>query len=132
MGLFNRRKKSETTKNTEQTARVLPFINLTEIAQLDEILEKSKTKLIAIFKHSTRCGTSRMAWNMFQSNYNKDLKNAEVYFLDLLAYKKISDEIAMRFEVIHQSPQLILIKNGVVLHHSSHHQISPRVMEEYV
>lgn len=132
MGLFNRRKKSEAAENAAQTEQALPFTNLTEMDQLDEIIQKSETKLVGIFKHSTRCGTSRMAWNMFQRNYNKRLENTEVYFLDLLAFREISNEIALRFGVVHQSPQLILIKNGTVVHHSSHHQITPGLMEAYV
>src|SRR6218665_92536 len=100
--------------------------------QLDTLERDSFKKPIAIFKHSTTCGISRMAWNLFQKNYNISNDKMELYYLDLLAHRSISNEIASRFEVVHQSPQLIVIKDGKVIHHSSHESIDALILERFL
>ena len=90
--------------------------------QLDAILQESNQKPIIIFKHSTRCGTSMMVKNRFQSNYN--LGNTfTLYYLDLIKYRNISNKIENLFNISHQSPQLIIIKHGKVIAYSSHYEI---------
>ena len=106
------------------------WIPLTAISQLDEIVENSKDKTIGIFKHSTRCSISRFALKQFENEYSLEDK-VDLYFLDLLNYREVSNEIANRFQVIHQSPQLIVIKNGVTVYNASHSEIQAEVLEKY-
>lgn len=96
---------------------------LTQINQLDELTQLSFLRPIFIFKHSTRCSISRMALKQFETHYQLEEKEATGYFLDLLAYRDISNEIANRFGVIHQSPQLILLHDGVCHYTVSHSDI---------
>lgn len=119
MGIFDIFKSND--NSTEKQNK--PWVALTEESQLEEILEKSKTKTQAIFKHSTRCGISNMVIREFESKF-PNTEDADAYYLDLLNYRPISLAIANKFEVEHQSPQLIVVKNGVVTHHASHHDIS--------
>ena len=95
---------------------------LTDLAQLNEIITISNEKPVAIFKHSTRCSVSRMALKQFENEFNSSDKITP-YFLDLIAHRDISNEIATRFGVYHQSPQLILIKNGKAIYNVSHSDI---------
>ena len=95
---------------------------LTDLHQLDEIVDISQNQPVVIFKHSTRCSVSRMALKKFESEYDLEDK-VDVYFLDLLEYRDISNEIASRFEVYHQSPQLLLIKEGKSVYDVSHSDI---------
>lgn len=97
------------------------WIPLIEEIQLDEMLEVSKIKTIAIFKHSTRCGISRGVLKQFEKQTN--IENIDFYFLDLLNFRNISNAIAQKFEIEHQSPQLIILKNKKVITHASHHSI---------
>lgn len=90
-------------------------------AQLEEINEKSKSAPVLIFKHSTRCPISAMALNRLERKWNES--SIQPYFLDLITYREISNEIEALYNVIHQSPQAILIKDGKVVHHSSHNGI---------
>jgi monothiol bacilliredoxin len=99
--------------------KVLPWINLNSLSQLNEIEEKSKTKTQVIFKHSTRCGISRMVMNQFVEAYDVDA-NLDLYYLDLLSYRDVSNEVGYQFQVMHESPQLLIIKNGVTVAHASH------------
>lgn len=90
---------------------------------LENAIEKSFEEKVLIFKHSTRCGISRMALRGFES----DLKNSSYdsyYYLDLIANKSLSNEIAEKFRVKHESPQLLYVENGEVGLHQSHHKIS--------
>ncbi|WP_338645134.1 bacillithiol system redox-active protein YtxJ [Flavobacterium sp. KS-LB2] len=95
---------------------------LTDLGQLNEIIAISNEKPVAIFKHSTRCSVSRMALKQFENEFNSSDK-VTPYFLDLIANRDISNEIANRFGVTHQSPQLILIKGGKAIYNVSHSDI---------
>ncbi|WP_395062232.1 bacillithiol system redox-active protein YtxJ [Flavobacterium sp.] len=104
---------------------------LTDLGQLNEISELSNTKAVAIFKHSTRCSISRMALKQFENEFLLDDK-ITLYFLDLLNYRAISNEISSRFDVEHQSPQLIVIKNGNAIYNVSHGDIDANDLERYL
>lgn len=105
--------------------------NLETIAQLDAIEKESFEIPVAIFKHSTRCHISKAALRMFENDLN--LKDEIVpYFLDLLQYRNVSNEIASRFGVLHQSPQLIVIKDGKAVYNASHERIDASQLEQFV
>jgi bacillithiol system protein YtxJ len=103
---------------------------LSNITQLDEIQARSVDTPILIFKHSTRCSISRMALRQFESEYNRSGKT-ELYLLDLLNHRDISEDIANRFNVVHQSPQALLIKNGEVVYHDSHGDINAEKLADF-
>ena len=98
------------------------WIELTDLGQLNEISTLSSEKAVAIFKHSTRCSISRMALKQFENEFDSSDK-VTLYFLDLIANREVSNEIAHRFGITHQSPQLILIKDGKAIYHVSHSDI---------
>jgi bacillithiol system protein YtxJ len=105
---------------------------LTSVFQLDEIVEFSKTKTIVLFKHSTRCGISRMVLSRFEESLADNQKEVVFCFLDLLSFRDVSDEVAARFQVLHQSPQLLVIKNGSCVAHGSHYEILENKMKEII
>lgn len=102
----------------------LPWIPLNSEAQLNLIVEKSRQKPQLIFKHSTSCGISRMVLRQFTDVYDFSVKDFDLYYLDLWAYRSLSDEVANRFQVMHQSPQLLIIRDGAVILHDSHGSIN--------
>ncbi|MEZ4856947.1 MAG: bacillithiol system redox-active protein YtxJ [Gelidibacter sp.] len=128
MGIFTKLFSSSSELKEEKQ---VPWIALTTLSQLDEIEVTSKTKTQAIFKHSTRCGISRMVIKQFESDYNLT-NNLDLYYLDLLSYRAISNEIANRFDIVHESPQLILIKNGIVVAQASHSAINALELDRLV
>jgi bacillithiol system protein YtxJ len=103
--------------------KVLPWQALNDVSQLEVIAEKSKTKTQIIFKHSTRCGISSMVMKQFVSDYDVD-SNADLYYLDLLSYRDVSNEVGYKFQVMHQSPQLLVLNNEVVVANASHGEIN--------
>lgn len=89
--------------------------------QLKEIVAESEEKNILIFKHSTRCSISRTTLDRLERNWkDADVPNVKAYYLDLLTYRSISNTIAEQFQVEHQSPQVLIIRNGRSVYDNSH------------
>lgn len=122
MGLFKNIFGSNTSKG-EEKKMYINWIPLNSLSQLEEIKELSKTESVGIFKHSTRCGISRGVLRKFENSFDEELSNLKIYYLDLLSFREVSNEIETQFQVIHQSPQLLLIKNGETISHASHYDI---------
>lgn len=131
MGLFDNLFGSKNNEAQDEK-KELPWINLTSLDQLQEIELKSKTKTQVIFKHSTTCGISRMVLNTFKSTYNLDKEQADLYYLDLHSFRDVSNETGYKFQVIHQSPQLLVIKNGVAVTNASHGSINEIELTKYI
>ena len=131
MGLFSAFKKDTSSNQSKKTNR-FPWIYLTSVDQLIEVQEQSKTQPVVIFKHSTRCVISRMVLREFENTFPKDQHTASQYLLDLLVYRDISNEIGSKFQVSHQSPQLIVLKNGEAVYHASHNDINSNKIKEFV
>lgn len=119
------------TSEEENTSSKVTWIQFTNINQLNEIITQSVIQPVVIFKHSTRCSVSRMALRYFENEFNSSDK-VILYFLDLLEHRAISNEIAARFEVIHQSPQLLLISNGKCIYNASHSSIEADSLKRYL
>ena len=100
----------------------MDWISLTSSAQLADIIEKSKHQPQLIFKHSTRCSISSMAKNRLERTTPPE--NIDFYYLDLISYRELSTKIAEDFDVFHESPQVILIKNGECSYDVSHSGIN--------
>lgn len=119
------------SENTDTPKSNVNWTELTDIAQLMEIEAISNVKPVVIFKHSTRCSISRMALKQFEREFDLN-ETVDAYFLDLIAHRDISNEIASRFNVYHESPQLILIKNSKAVYDVSHSDIDAVALKEKV
>ena len=98
---------------------------LTTEDQLDQIKKESENQPVLIFKHSTTCPISSTAMNRIQRNWNpEEVGDLKLYCLDLLQYRGLSNAVAMTFNVEHESPQVLLIKNGESVYNESHFGIS--------
>ena len=94
------------------------WIDLNNFQQLEELKELSKIKPQIIFKHSTRCSISSMAKSRLERN--EQPVSGDFYFLDLIKHRSLSDKIAADFNVFHESPQILLIKNTTCVYEESH------------
>ena len=94
---------------------------LNQIVQIEALAEESKTQPVVIFKHSTSCSISATAKSRLERQWEDNgLSAIKPYYLDLLAYRPVSNEIADFFQVRHESPQLLLIQDGICTYHGSH------------
>ena len=123
------------TEDTEPKSKKKSYLNwlpLTSIEQLETIKNESNIGAVLIFKHSTRCGISKMVIKQFEKLFTADHENLKVYYLDLLNYRNISDEVGYSFQVIHASPQLIIVRNGTAVHNASHEDISLTNLSRFI
>jgi bacillithiol system protein YtxJ len=94
------------------------WIPLQSEEQLSELRERSTLRPQVIFKHSTRCGTSQVVRSRLERT--EVPPTMDFYFLDLIAYRAISEKIAEDFDVWHESPQVLVIRNGKCIYDESH------------
>lgn len=99
-------------------ATMIHWIPLQRPEQLETIVTASNSRPQVIFKHSTRCSVSSMVLNRLERE--EQPAAMDFYFLDLISYRPISNDIAERFHVHHESPQIIIIKNGEAIFDESH------------
>lgn len=110
----------------EKKAKSIPWQKLTEMSQLQEIIDNKSGEKHILFKHSTRCSISSMAFRRFESEWNEEYNSTKIWYLDLLAHRDISNAIAEKTGVFHQSPQAIALRNGEVMYTETHGQISSK------
>lgn len=120
MGWFSKDK----TKEKKQSG--LPWKRLTSVDQLKEVIKGSTEKPVLLFKHSTRCNISSMAMNGFTRSWQGTPEQIDIYYLDLLNYRDVSNAIASETGVMHQSPQVIVLKNKEVVYTATHSGIDAR------
>jgi bacillithiol system protein YtxJ len=96
---------------------------LTSLGELDTALARSVARPIVIFKHSHTCGTSAQAYDEIEDVLGRGL-GAETFLVDVRAHRSLSQAIAARFNVRHESPQVLLIQNGAVRWHTSHFRVT--------
>ncbi|WP_266203838.1 bacillithiol system redox-active protein YtxJ [Pontibacter kalidii] len=106
---------------------------LTNLEQLDEIMDESKSTPVVIFKHSTSCSISSTAKSRLERQWaGAGLDHVKPYYLDLLSYRPVSNEVAEMLQVTHQSPQLLLVQDGVCTYDASHLGISVEALKKQV
>ena len=120
----------KTSKEVKET--YLSWTPLISVEEINTIKEISKIQAILIFKHSTSCGISRMVMKQFESLFNEENKHLKVYYLDLLNFREVSSKLSEVFQVIHQSPQLLVIKNGISVYDESHYEITGVNLSKYI
>jgi len=106
-----------------QSEPITEWTDLISLEHLDKIIKESNTVPVVIFKHSTRCNQSSALLRNFERRYDSVDNIPKPYFLDLIVHRDVSDAIALRFGVKHESPQVIFVKDEVVVKHASHKEI---------
>lgn len=121
MGLFSSR-----SRNTEPKQ---PWTSISSVEQLTEVIGTTKEKPVLLFKHSTRCSISSMALNSFESRWTSGNELCGIYFVDLIRHRDVSNEIASVTGVVHQSPQVVVLRGSEVIYDASHSGIDAREIE---
>lgn len=100
----------------------MEWIPLNNEAQLPDIISRSNTRPQVIFKHSTRCSISSVAMQRLKRGTLPE--EIDFYYLDLISYRSLSNKVAEQFKVSHESPQILIIRNGACVYDESHLSIS--------
>jgi bacillithiol system protein YtxJ len=115
------------TKNNEQSNSIkstsIKWITLKSIDQAKSYIEKSDVPVV-FFKHSTSCSISAMMISRFEREWTFEEQELIPIYLDLIAHRDVSNFLATYFDVTHQSPQVLVIKNAKCIHNASHSAIS--------
>jgi len=101
-------------------------------ADLQAAIEQSFNKTVVLFKHSVTCGISGGAKYGLEKDWDFTAEELDFYYLDLLSYRPVSNKIAQDLGVTHQSPQIIVVKNGKAVFDTSHHAISVTALKAQV
>lgn len=120
MGLFSRK----------QSASKLNWEPISNVQDLRTALEQTNELPALFYKHSTRCSISSMALNRLENEWETSSDKCNLYFIDLIAHRDVSNLIAELTGVIHQSPQVILVNNNEVLYDASHSAIDAKIIEQ--
>ncbi|NGM62350.1 bacillithiol system redox-active protein YtxJ [Sphingobacterium sp. SGG-5] len=97
------------------------WIDLNSSAQLDAIWESAE--IAVIFKHSTRCPVSGMAKRSLEFESDRIPSHIPFYYLDLLQHRDLSNKITEKWQVVHESPQVLVIQGNQCLYHASHDRV---------
>jgi len=100
------------------------WTHLTTAEQLQQSLQRSHVRPQVYFKHSTRCIISKMVLSNFEEHFSALPQNTDPLFLDLLQYRELSNSLAEQLHVKHESPQVIVVRNGKAIYHASHDSIN--------
>ncbi|RZL35098.1 MAG: bacillithiol system redox-active protein YtxJ [Pedobacter sp.] len=119
-------------KKNDASKSKLVWKNLNSIEDLNTAEQDSHIKPVVLFKHSTRCSISRFVLKNFENTVTVSEEEMDFYFLDLIEYGSISNEIAARFQVVHQSPQIIILKKGEAVFNASHESIDAEILNQYL
>jgi bacillithiol system protein YtxJ len=117
---------------SDSSSTKMDWTKIDSTEQLAEAIASSTEKPALFFKHSTRCSISSMALNRFEQNYSAEDSRCNLYFIDLIAHRDISNAIADQLSVQHQSPQVILLNNHQVIHTASHSGIDVQEIERLI
>jgi len=113
--------------NKESKTSSLKWVRLTDEHELDQLIQKeSFVKPVVLFKHSTRCSISAMALNRLENDWDIEADVCVPVYIDLITYRDISNKIANDLQITHQSPQVLVVKEGKCVYTSSHSQINVR------
>ncbi len=105
------------------------WINIKELEQINELKEFSKQKAVVLFKNSPRCFISKFALKNFQNDFSNPT-NTNCYMVDVVANRALSQQIAADFDIVHQSPQLLIVFDQKVVYHTSHEGIDANEVEK--
>lgn len=108
-------KRSQTTQTD--------WIALNSEDQIDKIISDSEQRPQIIYKHSTLCPVSAQAYRRLKLVDADVSQSADIYYLDVIAARPVSNAVAERFRIQHESPQILLIRNGRLVWDESHYGI---------
>jgi len=111
---------------------MIKWNNLSRLEQLDTLYEDSFQKPQLIFKHSTRCSISSMALNRFERQWDQNPDQITPVFLDLIEHRNISNTVSEKFDIKHESPQILLISKGRCIYNTSHNDITLEHLKEHL
>lgn len=117
------------TKKEAMVREQFPWIPLSSIDHLMKVIATTNEKPVLFFKHSTRCGVSAMVRNTFEREWTSESTLCDLYYLDLLNHRDVSDKIVELTGLRHESPQVIVLWGSEIIYDATHSAIDARRIE---
>lgn len=105
---------------------------LKNLEDLETWNDMSFQKPVIFFKHSTRCSISSMAKSRFERGWSYTDEEITPVYLDLIQYRDISNHLASFYGVHHESPQVLLIREGKCVYNASHSSINASSISSFL
>ncbi len=106
----------------------MAIVPLQTSTDLDEAIRASADHPVVIFKHSLTCGTSAMAAEELQDLADRLGEAADIRVVTVQRARDLSWEIERRFGIRHESPQVLVLRDGAVVWHGSHFRVTADVV----
>lgn len=106
------------------------FCHLSHVDEIDSVLAQSSSRPVLIFKHSSTCGVSARAHEEIEALIAGPPLPADVYLVDVWAGRSVSNAIAARLRIRHESPQVLLVHHGLVHWSASHFRVTARALRD--
>ena len=107
------------------------LIELHEQPDLEPLLERSETEPVVIFKHSTQCGRSEVAYEELRS-FMQDYPNVPCGLILVIEDRPLSDSIEERFGILHETPQAIVLSRGIPVWHAHHSRVTAEALQDAI
>ncbi|MEO1435334.1 MAG: bacillithiol system redox-active protein YtxJ [Bacteroidota bacterium] len=109
---------------------MLSWTPLTSLEELNQLDQHSHQRPCGIYKHSNRCHISSMAKSNLEEDWRLEEGAINMYFLDVIEHRAIAREVADRYQVAHQSPQILVIRDGECTYEAAQLDITFEELEE--
>jgi len=110
----------------------IPLADLKQLTDFSSTVNKPRLNGVLLFKHSTRCIISKMALRELEKDWHYSSDELEVYLVDVLSNRQISNQIADIYNVRHESPQLLFIKGNSCAGNASHNDVSIQLVDSWI
>lgn len=106
------------------------FPLITDIEQLEKWIQSSDQHSVLLLKHSTQCSVSAEALEEVKKYHQEEANDVKVALIHVIEDRPVSNEVANRFGIKHESPQAIWIKDRKVVWHASHWDITQETLRD--
>lgn len=124
--------RSKSHQDTEGLIELVQWNTISSEDELEAIEKESNDRPQILFKHSTRCGVSSMVLRRFERQSHQVLQGADFHMVDVIGTRSISNAVANRYGIMHQSPQLIVLKGEKTVFNNSHYGIATCDLASYL
>ena len=108
------------------------LIVLDSVDALERVIAASEERLVLLFKHSATCGTSAQAHDELVAHLSEGQHTTQHAIVTVQTHRDVSDAVATRLNVRHETPQVLLIQEGRVVWEASHFRVTADTIKDAI
>jgi bacillithiol system protein YtxJ len=115
--------------------------SLEHVDELHRLIDESQSRPVLLFKHSRSCGASLEALDELVAYLNdrgpersapRDSRSLQYAMVTVQTHRAVSNAVAQRLGVRHETPQALLIRDGRVVWSASHFRVTAAAVEDAI